>query len=230
MADLAPHSVHASGLPVELSCDRIQAGQLPVSWHQAVIKRGIDITLATLALVFLFPLLVCIFLAVLAKNHGSALTFEIYLGRGGKTFRLYKFRTSGADHTARPLRPSERYRLVLDGFLLRYHINELPQLLNVLFGDLSLVGPRPQRPHTLLAWQADPDLGPICLERLKVRPGITGWAQIQGHCGLSDDLRQSRKQVAHDIAYLQNYSLRLDLKILWTALVRELNPEPVSSS
>jgi lipopolysaccharide/colanic/teichoic acid biosynthesis glycosyltransferase len=165
------------------------------------VKRALDVAVAACAIVILSPLLLLMGLLAIVECGPPALFWQQRPGVGGRPFRLYKIRTM-----ARPFAPDGRRiadadRLSAIGRLLRrFHLDELPQLFNVLIGEMSLIGPRP----LLLA-----DHAPGFDRRLAVRPGMTGWAQIKGGRGLS-----AQDKAALDVWYLRNAGLRVDLQIL----------------
>ncbi|MDX6750363.1 exopolysaccharide biosynthesis polyprenyl glycosylphosphotransferase [Geminicoccaceae bacterium 1502E] len=165
------------------------------------IKRLADITVALAGLLLTAPLMLLI-CALVCMSLGRPVIFhQMRPGRGLQAFTLYKFRTLVDQPPG--LRLSDEQRLTPVGRLLRRtRLDELPQLWNVLIGDMSLVGPRPLLPRDL------PDLGEAMHERFLVRPGITGWAQVNG----GHQLRMNDK-LALDIWYIRNYSPLLDLKI-----------------
>jgi exopolysaccharide biosynthesis polyprenyl glycosylphosphotransferase len=111
---------------------------------------------------------------------------------------------------------------LLGRFLRRTSIDELPQFINVLLGEMSIVGPRPHVPHMLAAGIAYEQLVPYYNMRLLMRPGLTGWAQANGLRGPTDNALKARSRVNHDIAYIQNFSVLLDIKIILKTLAREL--------
>lgn len=180
-------------------------------------KRVLDLLGATFALVLAAPLLPAIALAIRVQDGGPALFVQERSGRGGKRFRLYKFRTMVPDaedrlpelaafnETAGPtfkMRGDPRVTAV-GAFLRRWSLDELPQLVNVLRGEMSLVGPRPPLPHEVsryARWQ---------LRRLAVRPGLTGLWQVSGRSRVPFDTG-----VALDLQYIDQWSLWLDLRVL----------------
>jgi lipopolysaccharide/colanic/teichoic acid biosynthesis glycosyltransferase len=163
-------------------------------------KRLIDFTLALLAICFFAPLFILTTLAVMLDLGSPVLFWQQRIGQGHRTFFLYKFRTLRLpyDQTGQSVPESER-RSFLGRCLRGSRIDELPQLFNVLVGDMSLIGPRPLLPH---------DQPKNTSLRLTVRPGITGWAQING-----GNLVTTEEKGALDDWYIRHASLRLDLRI-----------------
>jgi len=172
-------------------------------------KRVFDVVVSAALLLILMPLLAMIAAAVIATMGRPVIFRQERPGLHGRLFVMYKFRTmknaTGPD--GRPL--PDRERLTPLGRLLRAaSLDELPELFNVLKGDMSLVGPRPLLPHYLPYYSEREQI------RHKVRPGITGWAQVCGRNEISWDER-----LAADVWYVENWSLWLDLKILARTLV-----------
>jgi lipopolysaccharide/colanic/teichoic acid biosynthesis glycosyltransferase len=165
------------------------------------VKRVLDMAVAACAIVFLAPLLLLMGLLAIVEFGPPALFWQQRPGVGGRPFRLYKIRTMARPFAPDGCRIADAERISGIGrFLRRFHLDELPQLFNVLIGEMSLIGPRP----LLLV-----DHAPGFDERLAVRPGMTGWAQIKGGRGLS-----AQDKAALDVWYLRNAGLRVDLQIL----------------
>lgn len=180
----------------------------------AAAKRCMDIVVSATALLLLLPHLCVVALAIKLTSPGPILFRQLRQGRGGEPFHILKFRTmqgtAGAQRVTR-----------FGALLRRTSIDELPQLLNVLIGDMSLIGPRPHVENQFAAGRPYRELVPFYDMRLSVRPGITGWAQINGLRGPTDDPDDARARIEHDIAYIQNASIGLDLRILFRTMVRE---------
>jgi len=164
------------------------------------------------------PLLAAIALAIKLDDPGKALFRQKRLGFNGQTFHIYKFRTmrtEATDADAQVLVSRGDSRVTPIGrFLRRTSLDELPQLWNVLIGDMSLVGPRP---HALKAKAADRLYDEVVAEyavRHRVKPGITGWAQVKGWRGETDTVEKIKRRVEHDLYYIDNWSLAFDLRIL----------------
>jgi lipopolysaccharide/colanic/teichoic acid biosynthesis glycosyltransferase len=196
-------------------------------WEYYLAKRILDIGLCLLALPFILPLIALISLLVVLDSPGPAMFVQERTGRGGRRFRMYKFRTmqwklddsahrafmrafvhgeigTGADDRVvyKPFNESQVTRL--GRILRRTSLDELPQVLNVFKGEMSLVGPRPNVPWEVEAYKE------WHKERLNALPGITGLAQVNGRSCISFD-----RIVEYDIEYIENQSLLMDIKILW---------------
>jgi exopolysaccharide biosynthesis polyprenyl glycosylphosphotransferase len=186
-----------------------------------LIKEVFDRTAAFAALVLLFPLLLLIAAAIRLTDGGPALFRQVRVGRDGQRFVVFKFRTMVVDAEQRraqlqglnesdgvlfKLRRDPRVTTI-GRWLRRYSLDELPQLLNVLIGDMSLVGPRPALPAEV------DEYGEQMRRRLRVKPGITGLWQVNGRSDLSWD-----EAVRLDVRYVENWSFVLDLQILWKTL------------
>ena len=176
-------------------------------------KRALDLSVSLVLLVLTFPLMLMVALAVKLDSPGPVLYRQRRVGLHGRVFTLLKFRSMRADAEAGgtprwAARKDDRVTRV--GRLIRStRIDELPQLLNVLTGDMSLVGPRPERPHFVEQLTA---VIPFYAERARVKPGITGWAQVKYPYGAS--VEDAREKLSFDLYYLKNRGLLLDLLIL----------------
>lgn len=184
-----------------------------------MVKRLFDIIISTLLLVILSP--VILILAILVRfTLGSPVLFkQVRPGLHGRPFTMYKFRTmTDARDEHGNLLPDERRLTKLGWFLRSTSLDELPELFNVLKGDMSLVGPRP------LLMDYLPLYTPEQARRHEVRPGMTGWAQINGRNAISWE-----EKFEHDVWYVDNWSLWLDLKILWMTLIAVLRRDGISA-
>lgn len=192
----------------------------------SVMKRLLDVILAGLGLFALLPLLVIVAVLIKLESPGPVFFRQKREGLNGKLFSVYKFRsmrTELGDATGVAQTVSGDPRVTPIGrFLRRTSIDELPQLINVLLGDMSLVGPRPHVPGMLAGGMQYRELVSYYDERHRVRPGITGWAQVNGLRGSTVDRRVATARIDYDIAYIENWSLGLDLKILFLTVWREL--------
>jgi putative colanic acid biosynthesis UDP-glucose lipid carrier transferase len=205
-------------LALALSLSPAQYGTLVVRESQGVnglIKRGEDMILGALALLLFAVPLLLIALAVRLSSPGPALFRQRRYGRGGCEIDVLKFRTMRVSENGATVRQAQKDdpRVTAVGrFLRRTSLDELPQLINVVRGDMSLVGPRP---HAVAHNQLYRRQIVEYMLRHKVKPGITGWAQVNGWRGETDTLRKMVYRVEHDLHYIRNWSLWLDLKILW---------------
>ena len=182
-----------------------------LAWDQRVIKRIVDIVIATFMLVISGPFFAVIALAIKCTDQGPVFYTQNRLTKGGKIFRIYKFRTMvvDAEKKSGPIKAGERDPRILPvGRLLRAtRMDELPQLLNILKGEMSIVGPRPERPE--LANVITKNI-PEFDFRLKVKAGLTGYAQIYGrYCTTSYD------KLKLDLTYIRNYSIWMDIKLIF---------------
>jgi exopolysaccharide biosynthesis polyprenyl glycosylphosphotransferase len=187
------------------------------------VKRAFDLAAVLTGGTLLLPLLTVVALAVRLSDGGPALYTSKRMGRGGRTFDFYKFRSMvvGADTLKDELRDRNEadgrlFKLTNDPritrlgrWLRKYSIDELPQLLNVLRGEMNLVGPRPLPAEDLAGIEHDPEMRYWFEQRAKVNPGITGLWQVMGRSDLG-----FQEMVRHDIYYIQNWSLWLDLQVL----------------
>nr|WP_316657001.1 sugar transferase [uncultured Gellertiella sp.] len=177
-----------------------------------------DTGLSALALLILAPLLLVIALAIKLDSPGPVLFTQVRWGRGGKKIRVFKFRSMRTDlgdasGVAQTTRGDPRITRIGD-FLRRSNFDELPQLFNVLKGDMSLIGPRCHPVGMLAAGRLYEELVPEYHLRHAMRPGITGLAQMRGLRGPTVSAAKARQRIASDIHYVANFSIWLDLKIL----------------
>jgi putative colanic acid biosynthesis UDP-glucose lipid carrier transferase len=197
-----------NGIPVVAVCES------PFYGLRGIAKRGMDIAVAGSILLAIWPLLLLIALGVRLSSPGPVLFKQRRYGLDGKDIVVYKFRTmtvteDGDTHYTQVTRND--IRVTPFGALLRKtSLDELPQLLNVLAGSMSLVGPRP---HAVAVNEQYRRLIRGYMVRHKVKPGITGWAQINGYRG-GDDLPSMTKRIEYDLEYLRHWSLGMDLSIL----------------
>jgi len=174
---------------------------------QLALKRALDVSVSLLGLIFLFPAFALIAVSIWLDSHGNTFFKLRVAGRGGAAFDQWKFRTMLKDsrQIAHPFETSATDpRITRVGrFLRRWSLDELPQLWNVLRGEMSLVGPRPTFIEIAASYP------PFEARRLRMRPGITGLAQVRGR-----NLLPWEQRVVLDLAYIEHYSLMLDFKIL----------------
>jgi exopolysaccharide biosynthesis polyprenyl glycosylphosphotransferase len=189
-------------------------------------KTAFDMTAAALLLIGILPTLVAVAIAIKLETRGPVLFRQPRIGYANQPFSVFKFRTMYHDMTdMMAARQTERGdpRVTRVGRLLRrLSIDELPQLLNVLRGDMSLVGPRPHAPHTNIDGYLLQGMVSDYVRRHRVKPGITGWAQINGSRGALRTPEQLKRRVRLDLIYIARWSLWLDIRILVLTLFREV--------
>ena len=200
--------VDIDGIPAVSICDT------PFQGNCAVIKRATDLVIASLALALLSPVMLGIAVAIKFTSRGPVLFKQRRYGLDGEEILVYKFRSmkvwEDGIHVMQATRGDFRLTKV-GGFLRRTSLDELPQLLNVVQGTMSLVGPRP---HAIAHNEQYRKLIDGYMIRHKIRPGITGWAQVNGFRGETDTIDKMQKRVEFDLDYLRQWSIWLDIKIL----------------
>jgi len=196
----------------------LSLAQRPLRQWDAVTKRIEDIVLASLALLLFGPMMCFIALAIKLDSDGPALFCQRRHGLNNREIGVYKFRTMRTDMTdvsgGVQTRRGDARITRLGGILRRTSLDELPQLLNVLKGDMSLVGPRPHPVGMKTKDKLCHEIVETYVHRHRVKPGITGWAQVNGYRGATSEPEQLIGRVEFDLFYIENWSLLLDLKIL----------------
>lgn len=190
-------------------------------WRPAV-KDSMDRIAAAAGIVFLLPLLLAIAIAIRLTSPGPALFVQPRLGHHNRIIPVFKFRTMYRDRSdplggRRTTRNDPRVTPI-GAFLRRWSLDELPQLVNVLRGEMSIIGPRP---HAVVMRAGEAyyfDALPRYLSRHRMKPGLTGWAQVNGHCGEIASIAAGRVRLEHDLHYVENWSLGLDLRIFFRTL------------
>ena len=186
-------------------------------------KRIFDLFFGLLALILLFPFLLLISVIVKLESEGSIFYVPLREGKNNLLFPCFKFRTMYSDQCDNPssgCRSTVRNdpRITPFGrFLRKFSLDELPQLINVIRGEMSLVGPRPHRVKLADDFRS---LGLDYELRLRVKPGLTGWAQVNGWRGSTETLQQKTERIKHDLWYVKNHNLKLDLEIMWRTIIR----------
>lgn len=193
---------------------------------QLFMKRAIDIVVSGMALFALLPLFLFCAIAIRLESRGPVFFTQLRWGKDGEKIKVYKFRSMRADLcdvTGVQQTVKNDPRITKFGaFLRKSNIDELPQLINVLKGDMSLVGPRCHAIGMKAAGVLYEELVPNYHLRHMMRPGITGLAQMRGLRGPTDTPAKSRARIASDLHYIQNYSVLLDIKILIGTLQKEV--------
>jgi Undecaprenyl-phosphate glucose phosphotransferase len=211
LAGLTLTTTYLDGLPV------IGLRESPHFGLNVVVKRAMDMALALLGLVFAGPVMLVISAVIKLTSPGPVFYRQERCGLNGRTFQMLKFRSmrvdaeqqTGAVWTVK----DDPRRTGLGSFLRRWNLDELPQLINVLRGDMSLVGPRPERPVFIQQFQRTV---PNYMARHCVKAGITGWAQVHGWRGNTS----LRKRIQYDLYYITHWNPWLDLRILWMTIFR----------
>jgi exopolysaccharide biosynthesis polyprenyl glycosylphosphotransferase len=194
------------GLPL------INLTQIPLQGWNQIVKRAFDIGGSFFLLLitcWLFPLIAWL---IKREDGGPVFFSQVRTGMDGRSFRLYKFRSmrvdAEGDGEERWTRSRDARITKIGDVLRRTNLDELPQLVNVFRGDMSLVGPRPEQPKFVERFRSR---YPAYHARHRVRSGLTGWAQVNGLRGDTS----IRQRIVHDLYYIENWSLALDLRILW---------------
>jgi len=177
------------------------------------LKRILDILIAIFGILIISPLWILIAVVIKINSKGPVFYKQERCGKNGQNFNIYKFRSMVVDAeegTGPVWADIQDHRITKSGaFLRRLHLDETPQLINIIKGEMSFIGPRPERPYFIEKLQSE---YPFYQRRLKIRPGISGWAQIKQPFDTS--IKDVRQKLKYDFYYIENISLRLDLKIL----------------
>ncbi len=193
----------------------INLAETPLSGWYAPVKRAADIIFSVLGMLILSPLLAAIAVAIKLSSPGPIIYRQERISLDGTLFEMFKFRsmrTDAEDETGAVwASPDDPRRTRLGAFLRRTSLDELPQLFNILKGQMSFVGPRPERPIFVDQFR---EKIPRYMLRHKVKCGLTGWAQVNGWRGNTS----IEKRIEYDIYYIENWSLSFDLKIVWLTL------------
>lgn len=199
-----------------LAADQDELWQIDGNPAHDVAKRVLDVALVLASLPLWLPLCALVALAVKLDSPGPALFSQSRVGRDGRSFRLWKFRSMRHDSQPQPARFAQQQddRITRVGhFIRRWRLDELPQLWNVLRGQMSLIGPRPEQTQFVQGFAARIPAYPY---RHLVRPGLTGWAQVQQ--GYADSEEKTIVKLSYDLYYVANYSMALDLLIAYKTL------------
>lgn len=188
--------------------------------YKTFFKRILDLFISIIAMIFALPLLIIVYVILYKQNNGKVFFFQERPGLDQKAFQIIKFKTmTDATDTSGKLLPDNQ-RITKAGKIIRkLSIDELPQLFNVLKGDMSLVGPRPLLFKYMNLYSAEQ------LRRHEVRPGITGWAQVNGRNAIS-----WTRKFELDVEYVNKLSFFMDIKILWLTFIKVIKTEGVNQS
>ncbi|WP_298366216.1 sugar transferase [uncultured Lutibacter sp.] len=185
--------------------------------YKAIVKRCLDFVLSLLGLLFLSPVLLIITLLLAIANQGKPFFFQVRPGKNEQLFKIIKFKTMNDKKDAEGNLLDDTIRLTKIGhFVRKTSLDEIPQLLNVLKGDMSLIGPRPLLPQYLPLYNAEQK------KRHLVRPGITGWAQVNGRNAIS-----WQQKFEYDVWYVKHLSFKLDVQIIIKTIKKVIKSEGV---
>ena len=200
----------------------INLSETPLEGWSRFVKRAFDLIVAGGLLVVFSPLMLLVSLLIWIEDRGPIFYRQVRMGLDGKPFEILKFRSMrvGAESTTGAVwaEKDDPRRTRIGRIIRAWSLDELPQLWNVLMGDMSVVGPRPERPNFVEQFRAE---FPHYMLRHKVRAGMTGWAQVHGWRGNTS----IRMRIEHDLYYIENWSLMLDVKILFMTVVHGLKHE-----
>lgn len=186
--------------------------------YRNLLKPFLDLFVALAAFVILLPVFLLVMIGLFFANQGKPFFFQSRPGKSGQIFRIIKFKTmNDLKDSHGKLLPDEKRLTPIGNFVRKTSLDEIPQLLNVIKGDMSLIGPRPLLVEYL------PLYNEVQNRRHEVRPGITGWAQVNGRNAISWDTKFD-----YDVWYVDNISFKLDLKILWMTLAKVFKSEGIS--
>lgn len=188
--------------------------------YKTVFKRVFDFLAALLGLIFLSPVFLLVTLGLYISNHGQPFFFQLRPGKNGIIFKIIKFKTMNDRKDSAGKLLSDAERLTKVGiFVRKTSLDELPQLLNVIKGDMSLIGPRPLLPQYLHLYNE------FQSRRHEVKPGITGWAQVNGRNAISWD-----KKFEYDVWYVDQLSFILDIKIFFMTIKKIIKTEGINAA
>lgn len=188
--------------------------------YKFFFKQVIDVVVAILAFLILLPVFLMVMLALMIANDGKPFFFQTRPGKQARLFKIIKFKTMNDRKDKNgDLLPDYLRLTKIGSFVRKTSLDEIPQLLNVLKGDMSLIGPRPLLPEYLPLYNVEQN------RRHEVKPGITGWAQVNGRNAIT-----WKRKFELDVWYVDNVSFLLDLKIVWLTIKKVVVKEGISSS
>ena len=193
----------------------LKESEMPL-WQQST-KRLIDIVISFFSILFLIPIYILISIGIKRSSKGPILFTQERIGKNGKAFKIIKFRTMivNAEKNGPQLSSTYDSRITQFGkFLRKTRLDEFPQFFNVLLGDMSLVGPRPERQHYInLIIEKEPQYSLLT----SVKPGITSWGQVK--YGYAENVKEMLQRMKYDLLYIKNRTLILDFKIMFYTLI-----------
>lgn len=179
-----------------------------------IVGRISDIVISIIGLLFTLPILILFSFAIMLETKGPAVYSQIRVGKGGRLFKIYKLRSMRLDSEKDGIKWAEEndHRIIKVGRVIRrMRIDEIPQLFNVLKGDMSVIGPRPERPFFTIEFNRKI---PGFINRLRVKPGLTGWAQVNGGYNITPE-----EKFKLDMYYIENRCIGMDLLIMLKTLI-----------
>ena len=183
--------------------------------YKNLLKYLIDFTISLIALLLLSPFFIGIALLIIIATRATPFFYQRRPGKNEKIFTIIKFKTMNDKRdTEGNLLPDSKRLTGIGKIIRKTSLDEIPQLLNVLKGEMSIIGPRPLLPEYL------PLYNDVQKQRHQVKPGITGWAQINGYRGLTDTLEKMQGRINCDLWYIRNWSIWLDIKIIWLTIFK----------
>jgi lipopolysaccharide/colanic/teichoic acid biosynthesis glycosyltransferase len=186
--------------------------------YKHFLKKVLDVVLAIISLLLLSPIFFCVFLVLMINNNGNPFFFQKRPGVNGRIFKVIKFKTMNDKKDKEGNLLADEKRLTKVGtFIRKTSLDEIPQLLNVIKGDMSLIGPRPLLPEYLPLYNEEQK------KRHDVKPGITGWAQVNGRNAIS-----WQQKFEYDVWYVENISFLLDVKIFFKTFLKVFKSEGIS--
>lgn len=207
-----PYTEDLQGLPV------VNIRKVPLNWTiNRTIKRAMDVVGGTFALILFSPIMLVVMLLIKISSPGPLIFTQERVGLHNKTFKMYKFRSMEVQNESKEKKAwttKDDPRVTGIGkFIRKTSIDELPQLINIIKGDMSLVGPRPERPYFVDKFKEEI---PRYMIKHQVRPGLTGWAQVNGYRGNTS----IKRRIAYDLYYIENWTVGFDIKILFLTVFK----------
>ena len=221
MPDVSSVALFDSSMTDLIGVPAINLAASPLPHHAMLKKETFDRVFAAVALMLLTPLLIAIALAVKCSSRGPVFFTQKRKGADGRVFKIYKFRTmrlhSEEKGVVKQATRNDARITRVGAFLRRTSLDELPQFFNVLRGEMSVVGPRP---HAIEHDELYQKIVSGYIHRYRIKPGITGWAQVNGYRGETDRLEKMQGRVEYDLYYLRNWSFALDMRIVMTTIAK----------
>jgi undecaprenyl phosphate N,N'-diacetylbacillosamine 1-phosphate transferase len=188
--------------------------------YQLIVKPFLDFISATIGLLLISPIFIIVTLLLTFSNNGKPFFFQLRPGKNGKIFKIVKFKTMNDKKDKEGKLLSDAQRLTKIGaFVRKTSLDEIPQLINVVIGDMSIIGPRPLLTNYLHLYNDFQN------RRHEVKPGITGWAQVNGRNAIAWD-----QKFAYDVWYVDNISFTLDMKILLKTIIKVIKSDGINAA